>query len=75
MPKQQQSQQHLLTDISPDLSKNSNPSSLLSNILNTGDLIEVIKSYLNIINNNEYTLQISGGILISPITPMNIFLA
>ena len=49
------------TDTSPDLSTNSNPSSLLSNILNTGDLIEVIKSYINIINNNEYTLQISGG--------------
>ena len=30
-------------------------------ILNDGDLIEAVKSYLNIINNEQYSLELEGG--------------
>ena len=29
--------------------------------MNDGDLIEAVKSYLNIINNGQYSLELEGG--------------
>ena len=33
----------------------------LSNFLNTGELIEVVKSYISILSNNQPTLELKGG--------------